>query len=70
MLLASEHAVKLHKKYFKILYLSAAFKETFAFLGMSVPSRDVFVHCNKEGKILFEHQFHYSVDSFGMLSEK
>lgn len=47
MLLASEFKVKLAKKYFKILFLSAAFKETFVFLGMPSEGRDVLVHCNK-----------------------
>jgi hypothetical protein len=53
MLLSSEHTVKLNKKYFKILYLSAAFKNTFVFLGMPSTAKDILVHCNTEGKILY-----------------
>jgi hypothetical protein len=31
---------------------------------------DCIVHCDQNGKILFEHTFANSVDSFGMLSER
>jgi hypothetical protein len=62
--------VKLAKRYFKILYLSAAFHETFVFLGMPGQGRDALVHCNKAGKILFELPFEHNVDSFGMLSDR
>ncbi len=70
MLLSSEHTVQLKKKYFKILYLSAAFKDTFVFLGMPSTAKDVLVHCNKEGDILYEHRFEHNVDSFGMISDR
>lgn len=47
MLSTIEYKVKLERKYFKILYLSSAFKETFVFLGMQSSEKDVLVHCNK-----------------------
>lgn len=70
MLLASEHTVKLSKRYFKILYLSAAARDTFVFLGMPSQGKDILVHCNKAGKILYEYRFDYNVDSFGMLNDR
>lgn len=70
MLLQDRSEVKLKKKYNKILYLSVACHDTFVFLGMPGIGRDSLVHCDKEGKILFEHHFKYSVDSFGMLSDR
>lgn len=70
MLLASEYNVKLQKRYFKILYLSAAFQETFVFLGMHATGKDILVHCNKSGKILYEKPFEFNVDSFGMVNDR
>jgi hypothetical protein len=32
--------------------------------------KDAFVHCNKNGEILFEHKFIHSVDTLNLLSEK
>ena len=70
MLLKSKSNVKLNKRYQKILYLSTALKDTFVFLGMPSLGKDCMVHCNAEGKILFEKVFDYSVDSFGMYSQR
>ena len=53
MLLQSEFPVKLAKRYFKVLFLSAALKDTLVFLGMPSQGKDVLVHCDKAGKILF-----------------
>ena len=47
MLLKDRSEVKLKKKYNKILYLSAAARDTFVFLGMPGIGRDNLVHCNK-----------------------
>ena len=54
-----------------ILYLSAAAKGTYVFLGMPSTGKDVLVHCNKQGQILYEKVFREgsNIDSFGMLSE-
>lgn len=57
MLLVNKHHVKLQKTYPKILYLYAAFNETFVFMGMPGIGKDVLVHCDKEGKILAEYNF-------------
>ena len=70
MLLQDRTEVKLQKRYNKILYLSTAYKETFVFLGMPGVGRDSLVHCDKSGKILYEHHFKHNVDSFGMLSDR
>lgn len=70
MLLASEYTVKLAKNYFKILFLSTALKDTFTFLGMASKGKDVLVHCDKAGKILYEKHFEHNVDSFGMLNDR
>lgn len=53
MLLVSTDKVKLKKTYAKILYLSTSYENTYVFLGMSGPGKDILVHCNKEGTPLF-----------------
>ena len=70
MLLKSKATVKLQKRYQKILYLSTALKDTFVFLGMPSLGKDSIVHCDANGKILFERVFEHSVDSFGMSSQR
>jgi hypothetical protein len=70
MLLKNHYSVKLKKKYLKILYLSIAHHDTFVFLGMSKPGREVLVHCDLEGKILFENFFENPVDTLAMPSLK
>lgn len=70
MLLKSKYCVRLPKTYHKILFLSTALKDTFVFLAMPGIGRESIVHCDQQGKILFECPFKYSVDSFGMPSER
>ena len=70
MLLQDKTEVKLQKRYNKILYLSTAHNGTFVFLGMPGLGRDTLVHCDLNGKILYEHHFKQSVDSFGMLTDR
>ena len=41
--------------------------QTFVFVGMYAVGKDVFVHCGKDGKILFEHKFAKNVDSLAMV---
>jgi hypothetical protein len=53
MLLTNKQQVKLNKRYYKILFLSIALKETFVFLGMPSLGKESLVHCDKNGKILF-----------------
>jgi ABC-type taurine transport system ATPase subunit len=75
MLLSSKYEVKLAKSYLKVLYLSVAANDTFVFLGMSGVGKDVLVHCNSAGQILYEYQFSEgnpknSVDTMGMLTDR
>jgi hypothetical protein len=37
---------------------------------MAGTGRDILVHCNKAGKILFEKPFEFNVDSFGMANDR
>lgn len=57
MLLKSSNTVKLPKRYLKMLYLSTALKDTYVFLAMPSIGKEVIVHCDHLGKILFEHTF-------------
>lgn len=50
----------------KIFYLMPAVDQTFVFVGMYSVGKEVLVHCNKEGKILFEYKFTKNVDSLAM----
>ena len=47
-----------------------AYRDTIVFLGMPGIGKDCLVHCDLNGKILYEHNFKQSVDSFGMLSDR
>lgn len=51
----------------KIFYLMPAVDQTFVFVGMYAVGKEVFVHCDKEGKVLFEYKFTKSVDSLAMV---
>lgn len=70
MLLSNKHHVRLAKRYQKILFLSTALKDTFVFLAVPSIGKESLVHSDKHGKILFEHVFPKTIDSFAMLSER
>jgi len=53
MILSNSYELTLAKRYRKILYLHAAFNETFVFLALISDRRDGVVHIDKQGKILF-----------------
>lgn len=62
--------VKLNKRFQKMLYLSNALKDTFVFLAMPRTGTESLVHCDSNGKILFEHSFTNPVDSLALLSDR
>lgn len=53
MILNDSYEVKLAKKYAKILYLYAAYNDTFVFLAFTYNRKDIVVHVNTSGTILF-----------------
>lgn len=53
MILSNSYDIKLNKTYRKILYLHAAFKDTFVFLALISDRKDGVAHVDKTGKILF-----------------
>lgn len=54
MLLTRRYDVILEKTYAKMLYLSSSCEETFCFLAMRASHKNVFVHVDSKGKVLFE----------------
>ena len=70
MLLKSKKHVKLPKRYQKMLFLSTAFKDTFAFIAMPSNGKEAVVHCDIYGKILYEKTFTHPVDAFAMPSDR
>lgn len=68
MILNKTYEVKLIKKYKKILYLHAAFNDTFVFLALITDRRDGVVHVDAKGKVIFEAYFEYPMDTMGMLN--
>jgi hypothetical protein len=59
--------VKLNKKMFKILKIYPALNDTFVFIGMYATGKDILVHCDKNGNILYDYKFTHNVDSLGMV---
>ena len=57
MIVPITYELQLQKSYDKILHIYPALKSTFAFLACRNHCRDIFGHCNKKGKILFEMTF-------------
>lgn len=53
MIACETFQVKLNKTLNKILYLSTALDDTFAFLAVVSTGRDAIYHCNRFGKILY-----------------
>ena len=53
MILSTEKEIILQKSYDKILYLHPAINNTFVSLACRTYNKEVFVHCNRHGKILF-----------------
>lgn len=49
MILNNTFSVRLAKKFTKILYLYAAYNDTFVFLALITDKKDGVVHVNKEG---------------------
>ena len=62
--------MKLNKTFNKILYLSTAIDDTFAFLAVVSTGRDALYHCDRFGKILYEYKFEHPVDSFMMMNKR
>jgi hypothetical protein len=50
--------------------ISAAYNETFVFIGLVRPGHGNIIHCNKNGKILFERHFKTTLSGFVMITEK
>ena len=53
MIACETFQVKLNKTFNKILYLSIAVDDTFAFLAVVSVGRDALYHCDRFGKILY-----------------
>lgn len=70
MIFSSRYEVKLPIVIRKILYLHAAYNETFVFLCLIVDRKDAIIHVDKEGKILFKHLFDKPMDTMAMMSDK
>jgi hypothetical protein len=70
MIFSQEYVVKMPKKYRKILYLYAAYNESFFFLGQKQLKQDCVAHVDLRGKILFEFTFDRPVEVCGMLSDR
>ncbi len=54
MILSESHELQLQKTYDKVLYLYPAYNQTYAFLARRAAGKEVFVHCSRHGKILYE----------------
>jgi hypothetical protein len=52
---------------FKILKIYPALNDTFVFIGMYATGKDILVHCDKNGNILYDYKFTHNVDSLGMV---
>jgi hypothetical protein len=66
MIATRTYHVILKKTFQKILYLSTAAHDTFAFLAVVDVGRDALYHCDSSGAILYEYRFEHPVDSFAM----
>ncbi len=53
MILTNSSEVKLSKTYRKILYLHAAYNETFVFLALITDRKDGVAHVDSKGTLLF-----------------
>ena len=70
MIACETFQVKLNKTFHKILYLSTAVDDTFAFLAVVSTGRVALYHCDRFGKILYEYKFEHPVDSFMMMNKR
>ena len=70
MILCNTYEVKLKKIYNQILFLHAAYNNTFVFLGMLTPRKDGVVHVDSKGNILFEKQFDDPMLTMAMMSDR
>lgn len=53
MILSDRQELQLQKTYDKVLFFYPAGNRTYAFLAHRKFGKEVFVHCNHNGKILF-----------------
>ena len=53
MILSNTYEVRLEKTYKKILFLHAAFNDTFVFLAIISNKKEAIVHVDTKGKVLF-----------------
>jgi hypothetical protein len=70
MLLTKSYDVKLEKMYQRIETLCPAYNDTFVFVALVRPGNDKIVHCDKNGKILFEYNVDDTLMGFNMFNDR
>ncbi len=69
MLVSTTTEIILQKSYDKVTHVYPALNNTFVLLARRNTGLDVFVHCNKNGKILQEEIFEDPVGSLALISD-
>lgn len=68
MIISHRQELQLQKTYDKILFLYPALHSTYAFLAHRTFGKEVFVHCNRNGKILYEYVLDDPTHSLALVS--